>query len=173
MLKHLFYLLFILVALPCNTIDAQIRERVSFNDNWLFEKTNDSLALNISYDDSNWRQLSLPHDWAIEGPFKPEFNPRTGGLPIFGKVWYRKHFVIDKSKKGSVVSIEFDGVMNNSIIYINGKKVYSRPYGYIGFQIDITPYINYDEENVVAVSLNPEELSARWYPGAGFTEMYG
>ena len=164
---NLFVPIYLLLAVSCNSTKEQTRERLSFNEGWLFEKTEDTLASKVDYDDSNWRQLSVPHDWAIEGPFKSEYNLRTGGLPIFGKAWYRKHFVIDKSKRGSIVTIEFDGVMNNSTIYINEKKVYSRPYGYIGFQMDITPYINYNEENVIAVSLNPEELSARWYPGAG------
>ena len=164
---NLFVPIYLLLAVSCNSTKEQTRERLSFNEGWLFEKTEDTLASKVDYDDSNWRQLSVPHDWAIEGPFKPEYNPRTGGLPIFGKAWYRKHFVIDKSKRGSIVTIEFDGVMNNSTIYINGKKVYSRPYGYIGFQIDITTYIHFGEDNTVAVSVNPEALSARWYPGAG------
>lgn len=156
------------ISVSCNKIvEVQKRERVSFNDGWLFQKTENKLASSIKFNDSNWRQLSLPHDWAIEGPFNPEYNPRTGGLPIFDKAWYRKHFTIDGSKKGSVITLDFDGVMNNSSIYINGKKVYERPYGYIGFQIDITPYINFDKENSIAISVKPEVLSARWYPGAG------
>jgi len=153
--------------MSCNTDKPQTRERNSFNDGWLFEKSNDSLASKIDYDDSGWRQLSLPHDWAIEGPFAPEYNPRTGGLPVFGNAWYRKHFSIDGSKKGSIITLEFDGVMSNSTIYVNGLKVYSRPYGYSSFEIDITPYVNFDKDNIIAVSINPETLSARWYPGAG------
>ena len=168
MLKKIIVLLLVVISVSCNeTVESQKRERKSLNEGWLFQKTEDTLASNINFDDSNWRQLSVPHDWAIEGPFKPEYNLRTGGLPIFGKAWYRKHFTIDTSKKGSIVTIEFDGIMNNSTIYINGKKVYHRPYGYIGFQIDITPHINFGEENIIAVKVNPEILSARWYPGAG------
>lgn len=154
--------------MSCNTTDKlQTRDRSSFNDDWLFQKSYDSLVSNVDYDDSDWRKLSLPHDWAIEGPFAPEYNPRTGGLPVFGEAWYRKHFTIDNSKKGSIVTLEFDGVMSNSTIYINGSKVYSRPYGYSSFEIDMTPFLNFGNENVIAVSLNPEVLSSRWYPGAG------
>ncbi|MGK0253387.1 MAG: beta-galactosidase [Mariniflexile sp.] len=167
MTHKLYCFLLIILLVSCNATEQQVRERISFNEGWLFEKTDDSTAYDVKLEDSNWRQLSLPHDWAIEGPFKPEYNPRTGGLPVFGTAWYRKHFVIDASKKGSIVTIEFDGVMNNSTIYINGKKVYHRPYGYIGFQIDMTPYMNFGEENIIAVEVNPEILSARWYPGAG------
>jgi len=167
MVNKLYVILLLVLLLSCNSKEMQERERTSFNEDWLFQKTNNTSAFEKDYNDSNWRSLQIPHDWAIEGPFKPEYNLRTGGLPIFGKAWYRKHFKIDTSKKGSVVTIEFDGVMNNSTIYINGKKVYHRPYGYIGFEIDITPYISFGEKNIIAVEVNPEVLSARWYPGAG------
>jgi beta-galactosidase len=167
MVNKLYGILLLVLLLSCNSKEMQERERTSFNEDWLFQKTNNTSAFEKDYNDSNWRSLQIPHDWAIEGPFKPEYNLRTGGLPIFGKAWYRKHFKIDTSKKGSVVTIEFDGVMNNSTIYINGKKVYHRPYGYIGFEIDITPYISFGEKNIIAVEVNPEVLSARWYPGAG------
>lgn len=167
MKNYLYSLVFLSIIVSCKSDKIPLRERNSFNDNWLFQKTNDPLASDVNHDDSTWRQLSLPHDWAIEGPFAPEYNPRTGGLPVYGKAWYRKHFTIDGSKKGSVISVEFDGVMNNSNIFVNGEKVYSRPNGYIGFEIDITKYIKFDQDNVIAVELNPEVLSSRWYPGAG------
>jgi beta-galactosidase len=144
-----------------------LRERLSFNEGWLFNKTTDSMASLIQYRDSGWRRLSLPHDWAIEGPFKPEYNLRTGGLPIFDKAWYRKHFKVDASARGKVITLEFDGIMYNSSVYINGKKVYERPYGYSSFEIDITSFIKYGSENLIAVKVSPQVLSARWYPGAG------
>lgn len=143
------------------------RERFSFNEGWLFKKNADSTARQMNYDDADWQSLSLPHDWAIEGPFKPEYNLRTGGLPIFGEASYRKHFKVDKSKKGSIITLAFDGVMNNSSVYINGKKIGERPYGYISFEMDITPFIKFGGDNVITVALHPEILSARWYPGAG------
>jgi len=108
---------------------SSLRKRLSFNEGWLFNKTTDSAASQIQYEDSDWRKLSLPHDWAIEGPFKPEYNPRTGGLPIFDKAWYRKHFKIDASAKGKNVTLEFDGIMYNSSVYVTGKKLKERPYG--------------------------------------------
>lgn len=159
------------MILSCSThkkeSPLQTRERVSFNENWLFQKTEDSAATQFDYDDSQWRPVNVPHDYAIEGPFKPEYNPRTGGLPIHGQAVYRKKFFVDKEKQGSIMSLEFEGIMSNATIYINGKKVYHRPYGYIGYEIDITPYVKFGEENLVAVHMEQDVLSARWYTGAG------
>ena len=166
--KHLFSCLFFYVLLMQTfLVFGQSRERVSFNEDWLFHKTDTLTAFETNFDDASWRKLSVPHDWAIEGPFKPEYNLRTGGLPVFGMAWYRKYFTIDASKKGQIITLEFDGIMNNSTIFINGKKVYHRPFGYIGFEIDITPYIDFEKKNVIAVQVNPEVLSSRWYAGAG------
>ncbi|TLX78161.1 DUF4982 domain-containing protein [Labilibacter sediminis] len=146
---------------------TQERASLSFNEEWLFSKGETGQEHQADFDDSSWRQLNLPHDWAIEGPFDKDHDTRTGGLPVYGTAWYRKHFVIDKTKRGNHVTIGFDGVMNNAEIYLNGYKVGERPYGYIGFEVDLTPHIRFGEENVLAVRVNPEELSARWYPGAG------
>lgn len=165
---HVFVLALLFIQINTPSISqSEIRYRASFNDGWLFKKTLDTLAFHTDYDDANWRKVSLPHDWAIEGPFKPEYNPRTGGLPIFDKAWYRKSFLISEADKGKIITLEFDGVMYNSTIYINGQKVYYRPNGYIGFQINITPYLKFDAENIIAVFVNPEVLSSRWYSGAG------
>ncbi|MCG9972544.1 beta-galactosidase GalB [Christiangramia crocea] len=138
-----------------------------FNDGWLFQKAVQGRAQSEDFPDKNWRQLNLPHDWAIEGPFDSIHDTRTGGLPISGTAWYRKHFVIDAKHKGRKVIVEFDGVMNNSTVWINGHKVGGRPYGYIGFEVDLTSHIKFGEENIIAVKVNPEDLAARWYPGAG------
>lgn len=171
MKKSILTILCILIFLSCSTQESNeslhTRERISFNENWLFQKTEDTTATQINYDDSKWRKLNVPHDYAIEGPFKPEYNPRTGGLPVHGQAVYRKYFKIDEEKKGSIISLEFEGVMSNASIYINGQKVYHRPYGYIGYEIDITPYVNFGEENLVAVHVEQDVLSARWYTGAG------
>jgi beta-galactosidase len=165
--KIVVFLLSCLFSFVALSAQVSVRQRLSFNEGWLFKKTTDSLASQLTYKDKEWRRLSLPHDFAIEGPFKPEYNPRTGGLPIFDKAWYRKHFNINANTRGKIVTLEFDGIMNNSTIYLNGQKVYERPYGYSGFEIDITSYVKFGEENIIAVKLNPETLSSRWYPGAG------
>ncbi|MGY6647755.1 beta-galactosidase GalB [Wenyingzhuangia sp. IMCC45574] len=145
--------------------NISIKEQ-DFNKDWLFLK--DTLnGEKVSLDDRGWRKLDLPHDWAIEGPFSNKHNARTGGLPVTGEAWYRKHFTIDTTHQNKIISIEFDGAMNNAKVWLNGNYVGERPYGYIGFEFNLTPYIKYGEDNILAVQLHPKDLSARWYPGAG------
>lgn len=142
-------------------------EDKNFNDGWLFYNAEADNAGMVDFDDSHWRQVDLPHDWAIEGPFDPKYNSRCGGLPFHGTGWYRKHFTVADEARGKVVRIEFEGAMYNAHVWVNGQLVGNRPYGYIGFEFDISTYLHYGEENLVAVRLTPEDLSSRWYPGAG------
>ncbi|NOR27958.1 MAG: DUF4982 domain-containing protein [Lutibacter sp.] len=165
MKKYSYLLLYIIGLVSCT--QPQERTVTSFNENWFFTKGKISGAENPTFDDSSWRVLDVPHDWAIEGPFAKENNARSGGLPFFGEAWYRKHFNVNDSLKGKIITVEFDGIMSNSTIYLNGKKIGERPYGYIGFQVDLTPYLKYNEDNVLAVKVAPENYSSRWYPGAG------
>ena len=82
--------------------------------------------------------------------------------------WYRKHFTLPAFARGRYVSIEFDGAMANARVWINGVEIGGRPYGYIGFSVDLTPHLRFDgADNVLAVRLAPEDQSSRWYPGAG------
>jgi len=146
---------------------AAAERRVSFNENWRFLKADAPGAEQASFDDSAWRALNLPHDWAIEGPFDPKYNPETGGLPTFGIAWYRKHFTVPAEGSGKFYSVEFDGAMSNSTVWLNGHRLGGRPYGYSSFELDLTPYVNIGGENVIAVRLAPEDEASRWYPGAG------
>jgi beta-galactosidase len=142
--------------------------RTSFNADWRFFKGEAVGAEQPQFDDSAWRIVRLPHDWAIEGPFDPKLNPHTGALPIFGTGWYRKSFTLPESAKGRYTAVEFDGAMNNSQVWLNGHLLGGRPYGYIGFEFDLTPFLKFGgESNVLAVRLTPEDRSSRWYPGAG------
>lgn len=141
--------------------------RASFNDGWKFLKGEATGAEEIVFDDTNWRELDLPHDWAIEGPFDVKYNARCGGLPFHGIGWYRKEFSVPATAMGQVVKVTFDGAMYNAHVWINGHFLGNRPYGYIEFEHDLSPYLNYGGENVIAVKLQPEDLSSRWYPGAG------
>lgn len=159
-------LISLLLFNSCSSSERVFADK-SFNSDWLFYKGEAIDAEYPNYDDTNWRKLDLPHDWAIEGPFSDEHNARSGGLPVHGTGWYRKHFEVDKSMKGKLISVEFDGAMSNANVWLNGNFVGERPYGYIGFEFDLTPYIKFGEENVIAVRLQPEDLSSRWYPGAG------
>ena len=111
--------------------------------------------------------LDLPHDWAIEGPFDPAISPHQGALPFFGVAWYRKRFDVPESARGRHYALEIDGAMSNATVFLNGRELGGRPYGYIGFALDLTPHLRFGGENVLAVRLAPEPESSRWYPGAG------
>ncbi len=148
-------------------IDGQ--RRVSLNEGWRFLKGDAEGAQRPEFDDSSWRMVDLPHDWAIEGPFDPKYNPHSGGLPFFGTGWYRKTFTLPESARRKQIAVEFDGAMSNSTVWINGHDLGGRPYGYIGFSFDLTPHLRFGagQTNVLAVCLAPEDRSSRWYPGAG------
>ena len=132
------------------------------------------------YNDSFWRCLNVPHDWAREGDFYVGNPSGAGGGALPGGVgWYRKHFKIEKLKNGKIEELqsfnsstlkyilEFDGVYMNSTVYVNGQKVGFRPYGYSSFEYDITPYVH-EGENVVAVRVdNSDQPNSRWYSGCG------
>jgi beta-galactosidase len=144
------------------------RERRPFNDGWRFFKGEAEGAERPEFRDSAWTEVRVPHDWAIEGPFDPQINPHAGALPFFGTGWYRKAFPLPASARGRYFTIEFDGAMANSRVWLNGQDLGGRPYGYIGFIFDLTPHLQFgDRPNILAVRLTPEEKSSRWYPGAG------
>jgi beta-galactosidase len=120
-----------------------------------------------NFDDSNWRQLNLPHDWGIEGPFNQDYPGETGKLPWWGVGWYRKHFKIPATDKGRRLSLEVDGAMAYATVWLNGKFIGGWPYGYTSFELDLTPYIEFGAENVLAIRLDNPPDSSRWYPGGG------
>lgn len=103
--------------------------RINFNAEWRFLKGEAEGAERADFADAQWRLLDLPHDWAIEGPFDRKYNPHSGGLPFYGVGWYRKHFVPPAGAAGKYFSIEFDGAMANSRIWLNGQELGGRPYG--------------------------------------------
>lgn len=119
------------------------------------------------FDDLGWRDLHLPHDWAIEGEFSKSAPSGTGSGALPGGIgWYRKHFATPDAER---VYVEFDGVFMNSTVYVNGKPVGTRPYGYSSFSYDITEYLNpAGEDNVMAVRCdNADQPNSRWYAGCG------
>lgn len=142
---------------------------VSFNDGWRFRLADDKAMASPGYDDSSWRQLNLPHDWAIEGDFSENNPSGTGGGALPGGVaWYRKSFTIPAADRDKMIYIDFDGVYMNSTVYINGHELGTRPYGYASFSYDITPWLKKDGENVIAVRVdNAEQPNSRWYSGCG------
>ncbi|HEX8919939.1 MAG TPA: beta-galactosidase GalB [Pyrinomonadaceae bacterium] len=120
-----------------------------------------------NFDDKGWRQLNLPHDWGIEGPFNQDYPGETGKLPWWGVAWYRKHLQIPATDKGKRLFLDIDGAMAYATIWLNGKFVGGWPYGYASFELDLTPYIEFGKENVLAIRLDNPPESSRWYPGGG------
>lgn len=119
------------------------------------------------FDDGGWRRLDLPHDWAIEGPFHQDYAGETAKLKYWGPVWYRKHFDIPPADAGKKIRLEIDGAMSYAAVWLNGQFVGGWPYGYASFELDLTPFIKFGVENVVAIRLDSPPDSSRWYPGAG------
>ena len=166
-IRPLYFFLIISLALFQSCSQQLTTEPVSFNEGWRFAKGAVVGASEMDFDDTMWRNITLPHDWAIEGPFDSSYNARSGGLPFHGIGWYRKQFDMPEAAKGKHVTLHFDGAMNNAKVWLNGTIVGDRPYGYIGFSVDLSQHLNYGGSNVIAVQLAPEDFSSRWYPGAG------
>ncbi|WP_281299341.1 glycoside hydrolase family 2 TIM barrel-domain containing protein [Flavobacterium limnophilum] len=170
--KHykLLTLAFLLLFLATATnVFSQARKTINFDNNWQFIKEDVSGAEKPSFNDAQWTKLNVPHDWSIEGPYD-RANPsgRGGGYLPTGIGWYRKTFTVDKADAQRICTIEFDGVMANSDVWINGKHLGKRPYGYTSFAYDLTPYLNFDKPNVIAVRAdNSIQPASRYYTGAG------
>ena len=119
------------------------------------------------FNDTAWRQLNLPHDWAVEGPFGIDLDGDTGKLPWMGIGWYRKHFTLPAADQGRRIFVDFDGAMANATVWLNGQFVGGWPYGYNGFRLELTDKLKWGTENVLAVRLDTDKWGSRWYPGAG------
>lgn len=169
LVKIVNFFIIVLILLTVNNCNkskiGKNREKYKFNQDWKFKQGDIVDAETVDFKDSKWRKLDLPHDWAIEGPFTREAYFGGGYLPYPGVGWYRKTFRIDKPDKN--LRIQFDGVMRDAKVWLNGKYVGEWPYGYSSFSFDLTEYIEHGEENVLAVRVENEDFSSRWYPGSG------
>ncbi len=146
-----------------------IERKQLFDYNWKFNLGDTPAASANNFDDKNWRTLDLPHDWSIEGIINPE-NPTGGDGGFFpaGIGWYRKTLTVPASWKGKCISIYFEGVYMNSQVFINGKSLGVHPYGYTSFCYDLTPYVNYNKDNILSVRVdNSMQKNCRWYSGSG------
>jgi beta-galactosidase len=142
----------------------------SFDSDWRFQRGESDGADKIEFDDSAWRRLDVPHDWSIEGPFDKDNPTRgSGGFLPAGIGWYRKHFTLPTNDANRRVFIEFDGVMANSDVWINGFHLGGRPYGYVSFSYELTGHLNFENKpNVLTVRAdNSGQPASRWYSGAG------
>lgn len=166
----------------CRAEAGPSRVETCLKDGWRFHRGEADGAFVPGYDDSGWESVSVPHDWAITGPFSIENDlqnvqivqnmetkaslktGRTGGLPYVGIGWYRTEFSVPD---GMTAELLFDGAMSEARVYVNGHEVCFWPYGYSPFHCDVTPYLNKSGSNVLAVRLENLPFSSRWYPGAG------
>lgn len=154
--------------------EQPVRRKILFDFDWLFHRGGAQGAQHISFDDSQWRKVDLPHDWSIEdipGTSSP-FNPTaigqvSTGFTVGGTGWYRKKFTLSGMDTGKLISIRFEGVYMNADVWLNGMHLGNHPYGYTGFVYDISKKIQYGETNVLAVEVKNEGQNSRWYTGSG------
>lgn len=151
-------------------LHAQVRQAIDFNREWRFHLGDDSLAREKSYDDSRWRKLQLPHDWSIESDFIKDAPATNQGGSLPGGIgWYRKTFVLPPAARGQQVQIAFDGVYQQSEVWVNGHYLGKRPNGYMPFQYLIDEYLlPAPQKNIIAVRVdNSKQPNSRWYTGSG------
>ncbi|MCR4582707.1 MAG: DUF4982 domain-containing protein [Prevotella sp.] len=156
-------------------VSAQARERLNFDNGWLFLLADSTQLSARDYNDDAWRRLNVPHDWAVEGDFLVSNPSGAGGGALPGGVgWYRKHFSLSQlfaegGEEGGPKRyfLDFDGVYMNATVWVNGHKLGMRPYGYSSFRYEVTDYVG-PGDNVVAVRVdNSDQPNSRWYSGCG------
>mgnify|MGYP000009553016 FL=1 len=153
--------------LAAQNADGQGRLSRLFNFGWKFHAGDLKDAYSVNYDDSSWPVLDLPHDFQIDQPWDKGAGGARG-FKAMGTGWYRKTFKADPEWKGKRVLLDFEGIMLIGDVWVNGQKVGSTDYGYIGFETDITKLLRYDADNVVAVSASTgKKGGSRWYTGGG------
>ena len=132
---------------------------------------NDFPFVQNNFNDSAWERVTLPHDWAIKGPFYNGANAEVGGgmgrLPSHGVAWYRKKLNITSADRDKSIYLDIDGAMSYAMVWFNGNLVGGWPYGYNSFRLDLTPYIRPGGDNQLAIRLDNPNSSSRWYPGGG------
>lgn len=153
------------------TFYAAFSQRISkdFNANWKFYLGDDSTLRYVIKDSSKLEKVQLPHDWSIKGNFseKHSTTSQQGALPA-GLGWYAKTFNVAHTDKNKRIYIEFDGIYRNATVYLNGKKIGFRPYGYSSYRYDLTQNIVFGKDNYIAIKVdNSEQPSSRWYTGSG------
>jgi len=167
--KQIVLLLIVTVSSFSGYAQNGMERKQLFDYDWKFFLGDASEAKATDFNDESWRKLDLPHDWSIEGKIHPK-NPTGGGGGFFpaGIGWYRKTFQAPDAWKTKKTAIYFEGVYMNSEVFINGKSLGVYPYGYSSFSYDLTPYLNFGKENVIAVRVdNSQQVNSRWYSGSG------
>jgi len=158
------FCLFLVNSISAINLDAKTTD---FNKGWKFKLGDIQNAQQPEFNDSDWRDLNLPHDWSVEGRFSQEWASGTAFLPT-GIGWYRKTFKTEKATNPSKLYIYFDGVMRYSEVWINGKSLGKRPNGFISFYYDLTDFLNPSGNNIIAVRVDHSSFAdSRWYLGSG------
>jgi beta-galactosidase len=190
-------LLFICCCFVVLAATAQ-RQHLSLDDGWRFHFGNaadpakdfnygtvsifsksgksEGTAIAPNFDDRDWREVSVPHDWAVELPFEnsPDFDvmshgykPVGGHYPATSIGWYRKRFVVSPADSGQRFVLQFDGIFRDSRVWINGFYCCGNMSGYSGFSVDVTDFIRYSHENVLVVRVDATQYEGWFYEGAG------
>lgn len=167
-----FFIVALLLLAGCASTDesnTNIARKQLFDFDWKFQLGDTAAASAATFDDAAWRTLDLPHDWSVEGAF--DINNKEGNDGAFlptGIGWYRKHFSVPADWEGKQVSIYFEGVYENSEVFVNGTSLGVRPYGYASFAYDLTPHLLLGRDNVISVRVdNGNQKNCRWYSGSG------
>jgi len=168
-LSHTLLLMLVTGFISCaQEVEIKPRTRTSIDFDWKFKLGDSKNAKLVDFNDADWRQLDVPHDWSIEGTYDKD-NPAgiAGAFLPTGIGWYRKNLTIENLQNHEKYFVEFDGVYMNSDVYINGHHLGNRPYGYISFSYDLTPYLK-TGNNTLAVRVDHSKApSGRWYTGSG------
>ena len=183
--KLIILSLFAGLSFYTHTLSAQSRKEYLLENDWKFTKGDLKGAEAASFNDKKWETVTVPHDWAIKGPFNGNNDlqevqivqngetgkslkaGRTGGLPFIGTGWYRKQLPASVFKAGQHAVLLFDGAMSNPRVFVNGAEAGHWAYGYNSFSIDVTKFLKEGQSNVLAVRLENLPEASRWYPGAG------
>ncbi len=171
--KTLMILFAFVLSLMSLSAQVSFGDPQKINQGWKFQKDDIENASLPGFDDSQWRQLDLPHDWSVEGPYSPHLASATGYLPG-GIAWYRKNLEVPLAKKSAKVYIYFEGVYRNGELFVNGTYVGMRPNGYTSYMYDITPYIDFGKTNTLAMRVDHSKyIDSRWYTGSGiYRDVY-
>ncbi|MDH7605744.1 MAG: beta-galactosidase GalB [Melioribacter sp.] len=168
-LSRIFVLIYLGLAFTMNAQSLKVRSVENFCNDWKFHLGDIANGNDPALNDDEWRKLDLPHDWSIEGEFSKDHPATPGGGALPGGIgWYRKSFFVPESEKEKLFFIDFDGIYRNSEVWINGNYLGKRPYGYISFRYELTPYLKFGDKNVIAVKVdNSQQPNSRWYSGSG------
>ncbi|WP_026473360.1 beta-galactosidase GalB [Alkaliflexus imshenetskii] len=168
----LWFLAAVMLVVSCKPHDnalLTVRYHEKFNDQWLFHHGDTNGAYMPAFEDVEWESVDLPHDWSITEPYHID-NPGGFGTSfmIGGIGWYRKSFLIPENYHNKRIEITFDGIYQNSTVWVNGHELGTRPFGYISFRYDLTPYITPGVVNTIVVKVdNSLQPNSRWYSGSG------